>query len=67
MTDYDRLAADLTSAGIKASVATARALADKAMYGQTMTDMEARVVAAWEAQTARLPWWPEATRRGTGS
>lgn len=67
MTDYERLASDLTAGGIKASVATARRLADRAMYGEAMTDTEARIVAAWEARTAREPWHPDAARqKGNG-
>ena len=66
MTDYERLAADLTAAGIKASVATARGLSERAFYGQPMKDTEARIVAAWEARIVATPFAGSADR-GKGS
>lgn len=62
MSDYERLAADLTAAGIKASVATARRLATMAWCGATLAGDAAAVVAAWEARTLATPWRPDITR-----
>lgn len=68
MTDYERLASDMVAGGLKGTLGSARSLADRAMYGQAMTDKEAAIVAVWEARTLRAAWKPDAARqRGNGS
>ncbi len=57
MTDYERLALDLGT-----TLARAVKLATAAWRGETMTDREAGLVAAWEARTASAPWHLEILR-----
>lgn len=66
MTDYERLAADLTAAGIRSTVADAYKLAGRAWAGAMLPDREARIVAAWEDRTAAASWNPEIARQRTG-
>jgi len=65
MTDYERLAADLNAAGIKATRESAYRLAQREWTGQAMTDGEALVVDAWKLAMAAEPWG-NATARQRG-
>lgn len=68
MTDYESLAVDLNAAGIKADTGKAHKLATAAWEGRTLGDTEARVVAAWEARTAKAIWISDVARqKGNGA
>ena len=56
MTSYERLAAAMAAASIKpATVAAARRLSERELYGQELTLIEAAVIGAWVAEEAALP------------
>jgi hypothetical protein len=67
VTDYERLAADMTAAGLPGTVAGAYRLATRAFRGEAMTDKEMELVATWEARTASTPCHPETARDKRGN
>ena len=60
MTTYEQLAADMLAEGLKpASVSAARHLAERSMYGETLTETEQRAIETWLAR----PWIPEPRKK----